>query len=82
MECKDFVSTFNADMTALRGIKNWNVKQQNFDFKTPSEKSRMSIDLAFAFDISGAMTATGLNCSYLVQILQKYIVPNTTLEFA
>lgn len=77
MEAKNFVNVDDFDLTTMKNsVAYWQIKKQNYDFKEPNEKSRLSLLLRFLEDISGDLKASKENCTKLMYIFQKYIKPN------
>ncbi len=78
MEAHDFTKQVTYDMSPwFRNIKRWNVSHKDFDFITPTEKSRLTINFVFHNDVEGVLKSSKENCLILVKILQKYIIPNS-----
>ena len=77
MEAKQFITTDNFDITSIKKqISYWAIKKQDYDFKKATEKSRLSLSVAFNADITGTFKAAKENCDYLKEIIFEYIKIN------
>ena len=68
------------DIVPVRsGIVRLEVNRDHFDFTTPTEQSRLMIDVNFSpsgsMSLSGSLKASGENCLALTEILQEYLLP-------
>jgi len=76
-EAKDFTTGFNIDAMRLDVIIHWEIKKRDYDFKTATEKSRLTISTKeFEASIGSTMRASGENCNQLFYIFQKYFKLN------
>ncbi|MFB2597089.1 hypothetical protein ACEXQE_04775 [Herbiconiux sp. P17] len=65
-ECHDFQLKVSFDSILVAGTTYWKLESTNFQLGMPTtSSSRLAIYAKFPHGISGNMTATGTNCSYL-----------------
>ena len=76
MECHDFVTKQDFDMSPLKKINHLSVLPVDYDFEIPLEESRLTINFSFADSVSGSLFGTKINCMYLQKIFTKYLLPN------
>lgn len=78
IECKDFLTTFDFDITPYLGkIQYCSISPKDFDLETATEKSIVNIHFSLAADsISGSLISTEQNCLNALSIYRKYIVSN------
>jgi hypothetical protein len=77
MEAKLFITKDDFDMTPISNqITYWKVEKQDYDFKRATDKSRLSLELAFEAAIRGHLKASRENCNHLKDIILKHVVPN------
>lgn len=79
IECKDFISQDDFDITALRNnVLYFNIRKKKYNTnQDPSSDSSAAIDvLVNSGRVSVGLMATGKNCAYLKDIAKKYLLPN------
>lgn len=77
MEARNFISQDEYDMAlTANNIDRWFISKRDFDFKTASRMSRLTVNFEFRrAGLSGVMKATGDNCLHLMMLFKKYILP-------
>ncbi len=77
MEAKQFITTYNFDITPIKKRVNYcSIQKHKYDFKKATEKSRLFLRIGLGFDITGEFKAAKENCDYLKEIILKYIKIN------
>ena len=77
MESKEFVSDYDFDFIRLKNnVVYLQIKKTSFDFKEPTNNSRLNLHLRFTDSLIGDFKASRENCTQLMYILKKYIQPN------
>jgi len=77
LEAKKFTKMEDFDCIRFRNrISYWDVKSEKFDWHTPKESSRLTIEVKFVHDMYAKFQASGENCLKLLELLKTYIVPN------
>jgi len=77
IECKDFLTTNNFDLTPYAGrITYCSIKPIEFNLDKPTKKSSVKIHFKFEGGVSGILIATENNCLKAFEIYKKYIVTN------
>jgi len=76
IECKEFLSTNNFDITPYDGTAIYcSIISIEFNFVEASEKSQVNIHCSFG-DITCDLIATEQNCIKAFEIYKKYFVAN------
>ena len=76
-EAKKFATENHFDCIRLRKrIDGWEVRTTNFDWVSPKEDSRLTVNIQLGLGIAGKLQASSDNCARLVEMLKTYIVPN------
>ena len=78
MEAKQFLTTFDFDMTPIKKrIEYWNIKMQKYDFNKATDLSRLHL-IASIFNNTVIFTlkASKENCDYLKKIILNHIKNN------
>lgn len=76
MEAKDFLISNDFDCAGYNSIEYWRVKSFDFDFHTPTDKSRIVIDMTLTcsgIGLKSSLKGTGKNCKYLFDFFTKEI---------
>lgn len=76
MEAKDFLLSNDFDCAVYNSVEYWKVKAIDFDFNTPTDKSRIIIDLTLTCSGTGlksSLKGTGKNCKYLFDFFKNEI---------
>jgi hypothetical protein len=78
MEAKNFISLDDIDMMLLhKRVSYWQIKKQDYDFETTTDKSRLYIAVSVEnMNIGCDFKASKENCEYLKRIFRKYIMSN------
>lgn len=78
MEAKLFKIQDDFDISPLiKEILYINITKSNYEYKCPTEESRLSIDYSASFNSNmGHLKASKENCDHLMEITLKYLVPN------
>ena len=77
IECKEFLSSINFDVTPYVGIINYcSIESTEYNLDEVSEKSSVKIHFTMETKISGNLIATEKNCVHAFKIYQKYILAN------
>jgi len=75
-EFKDFLITDNFDvLSARKSLTHVEVTSSNFDYKVETDASTMQVVFLGDNDVRGELIATGNNCSNLLTITRKYLIP-------
>ena len=76
-EAKKFATENRFDCIRLRKrIDGWEVRTTDFDWVSPKEGSRLTVNIQLGPGIAGKLQASSDNCAKLVEMLKTYIVPN------
>ena len=76
-EIKNFPQGDSVDIDSIRNnIVNMQVSATEFDFKVASSKSRLTAHLNMATGNFLWLTASAENCSYLMDVIRAFLVPN------
>ena len=76
-EAKKFATENRFDCIRLRKrIDGWEVRTTDFDWVSPKEGSRLTVNIQWGPGIAGKLQASSDNCAKLVEMLKTYIVPN------
>jgi hypothetical protein len=79
LEAKAFSNTDDFDFAKLmKMVTYWNVKKENYDFESFTDKSRLAINISLKNQITCNFKAARENCDVLKKIFIKYISPNFT----
>lgn len=77
MEAKRFITEDNFDITPIhKRIHFLTIKEQDYDFRKATKKSRLYLQFALDTTAEGEFKASKENCDYLREIFLKYILPN------
>ena len=76
-EAKKFATENRFDCIRLRKrIDGWEARTTDFDWVSPKEGSRLTVNIQLGPGIAGKLQASSDNCAKLVEMLKTYIVPN------
>ena len=75
-EAKSFITEDNFDATPMNNIRYWKLKRTKFDGQTTSDDSRVALNLSFGSLMQGDLKASKENCTQLMQIFTKHVLPN------
>ncbi len=86
VESRDFKNTNQFEIDYVRGsIINLKVTADSFDFLQPTDQSRLNVQHYATGELRAEFKASRENCSHLLEIVRRYLVPNlgaTTEEMA
>jgi len=81
LEAKDFLTRDDFDSAIYQNcVGHWTIIKEEYDFKSATPKSRMTLHFLFTTGISGTLQSSGENCNYLRDILINCIIPNYLKE--
>lgn len=79
MEAKQFLTTDDFDLTITKKVIYYlDIKKQDYDFDTATEKSRINLEISFdigGFGLKANLKASGNNCDFLKDKMLKYFIP-------
>ena len=76
-EAKRFLAEDDFDFTLIgKAVYHWEIKKQDYDFRSATDKSRLSIAFHFLHEITGELKASKENCDSLRDVFVRYIMPN------
>lgn len=75
MEAKDFINKDDFDMVLLEEMTYWNIKKNDYDFKTATEASRLYIELVLSSNTYYEFKASKNNCDYLKKLFIEFLLP-------
>jgi Flp pilus assembly CpaF family ATPase len=77
MEASQFVTKDSFDMLRITNrVARWEVVKKDYDFKSATDRSRLTLTIQFADRLSGLLKASMYNCDHLKDMLIKYFLPN------
>ena len=80
MEARDFINNDDFEMGLLEEMTYWNIKKNDYDFKTATEASRLYIELVLSGDIYYKFKASKNNCDYLKKLFIDFFLPKFLKE--
>lgn len=75
MEAKDFINKDDFDMVLLEEMTYWNIKKNDYNFKTATEASRLYIELVLSSNTYYEFKASKNNCDYLKKLFIEFLLP-------
>jgi hypothetical protein len=77
LESKNVLSARDCDLVVLdNNVTYFTLRWRDYNFDTPSERSRLSLNFDTADGQVGDMQASGQNCFYLKEIFLAHVKPN------
>ncbi len=77
MEAKSFMMRDNFDMALVKGrIVYWELAKKDYDFQKAKETSHFHLLFKINTGVTGDIYATGKNCDYLKEIMDRYVMAN------